>query len=90
MACADDGFGIGSLHWTSWSAGSATGTGTTWYKDCKPNCADGKIVQTPDVQVTLTHPVRGATGGLVWAEATFSSLPPGYAQRPQELPTRPI
>lgn len=90
MACADNGFGIGELRWATWTANSATGSGTTWYKDCKPDCADGKIVQTPNVHVTLTQPVRGATGGLVWSVITFSSLPPGYASRPQPLPTRPI
>lgn len=90
MACADNGFGIASLQWTSWSAGSATGAGTTWYKDCQPNCAEGSIIQTPNVHVVLTQPVRGADGRLVWSEITFSSLPPGYADRPQPLPTRPI
>ena len=90
MACADNGFGIGNVKWASWTAGSATGSGTTYYKDCRPDCADGKIVETPGVHITLAHPVRGASGGLVWSQITFSTLPPGYPERPQPLPTRPI
>jgi hypothetical protein len=90
MACADNGFGVKDVHWTRWTAGSATGAGTTWYKDCRPNCAEGKIIYTPGVQVTLTRPVRGASGGLVWSQITLSTLPPGYSPGPQALPTHPI
>ena len=90
MACADDGFGIQNLHWTRWTADSATGAGTIWYKDCRPNCAEGKIIYTPGVQVTLTHPETGASGGLVWSQIAFSTVPPGYPAGPQALRTHPI
>lgn len=89
LACADNGFGIQDVRWSSWTATSARGSGTTWYKDCKPNCAAGKIVHTPNVEITLTTPVRGASGGLVWSRITFSTLPPGYPSGPETLPTRP-
>jgi hypothetical protein len=90
MACADNGFGIKDLQWTSWTVGSATGSGTTWYRDCHPNCAVGETIYTPNVHVTLTNPVRGANGAVVWSQISFSELPPGYAAGTQPLPTRPI
>jgi hypothetical protein len=86
MACADDGFGIRDVRWSSWTADGARGSGTTWYKDCRPNCAEGKIVDTPNVRIVLTTPVQNADGVLVWSRITFSALPPGYLAGPQSLP----
>lgn len=41
LACADDGIGVRDLHWTSWTPKLASGYGTLWENDCKPNCAEG-------------------------------------------------
>lgn len=53
LACADNGWGVEAMVWTSWTASSATGTGTFWEKLCKPNCAEGNIGTYP-VAVTLS------------------------------------
>jgi hypothetical protein len=86
LACADDGFGIRDVRWSSWTTRGASGSGTTWYKDCRPSCAEGKIVYTPNVRIVLTTPVQNADGALVWSQITFSALPPGYSPGPQRLP----
>ena len=41
VTCADAGIGLRDLHWTSWTPKLASGYGTFWEKDCKPNCAEG-------------------------------------------------
>ena len=41
IACADAGMGVQNLRWTSWTPKLASGYGTFWEKDCKPNCAEG-------------------------------------------------
>jgi hypothetical protein len=43
IACADAGMGVRDLHWTSWAPKLASGYGTFWENDCKPNCAQGHI-----------------------------------------------
>ena len=47
LACADNGWGIQDLTWTSWTPSAATGHGMFWDKLCKPSCADGKIGNYP-------------------------------------------
>src|SRR5262249_55252758 len=47
LACADNGWGVEDMAWTSWTASAATGRGTFWEKLCKPDCADGKIGTYP-------------------------------------------
>jgi hypothetical protein len=94
LACADHGALLENLHWTSWTAASATAIGTLVYNDCTPDCADGHFHSVPDTQVTLTVPVRGAGGQLVWSEVQENHKPPGYETGPyhggpQTLPTQP-
>lgn len=94
MACADGGAVAEALHWTSWTANGATAVGTLAYKTCVPDCATGGSRTIPDDVVTLTVPVTGATGQLVWSEIQESVEPPGYETGPdhggpQPLPTRP-
>lgn len=43
IACADGGIGVKQLHWTSWTPKLASGYGTFWENDCKPDCAHGQI-----------------------------------------------
>ncbi len=43
LACADDNDGLTHLHWTSWTPQLASGYGTEWANDCKPDCAQGHI-----------------------------------------------
>lgn len=93
LACADDGEVLTGLHWTSWTATSAWAVGTLVYNDCIPDCAAGQRHSVPDTTITLTVPIHGAGGSVVWSEVQESPEPPGYASGPyhggpQPLPTR--
>jgi hypothetical protein len=45
--CADFGIAITDIDWKVWSATGAKGTGVYLANDCKPNCVEGKILQSP-------------------------------------------
>jgi hypothetical protein len=94
LTCADYGSIMTDLQWTTWTASEATAVGTLVYNDCTPNCAEGQHHEVPGTQVTLTIPVVGAGGQLVWSELQQNPLRPGYATGPlhggpMPLPTRP-
>jgi hypothetical protein len=95
LACADYNTLLEALHWTSWTAASATAVGTLVYNDCTPNCAEGHFHHVPGTRVTLTVPSRTAGGQRVWSQIQESPEPPGYATGPyhggpQPLPKAPI
>jgi hypothetical protein len=95
LACADYNALLQALHWTSWTATSATAVGTFVYNDCTPNCAEGHFHHVPGTRVTLTVPSRSASGQRVWSEVQENPEPPGYATGPfhggpQPLPKSPI
>lgn len=43
--------------WRGWGSGTATGTGTAFTDDCKPNCAQGTF-HTHPATIVLTDPKR--------------------------------
>ena len=43
IACADAGFVLDDLSWTSWGEDEATGKGTAVVNDCEPSCGEGKF-----------------------------------------------
>ena len=95
LACADYGVMLDGLHWTSWTATSATAVGTLEYNDCTPSCAAGHHQEIPGATVTLTVPVPRAGGQLLWSRVQESPQPPGYATGPfhggpQPLPLGPV
>jgi hypothetical protein len=95
LACADYGALLEGLRWTSWTAASATAVGTFEYNDCTPSCAEGRHRDIPGTTVTLTVPVEGAGGQVVWSRIQESPEPPGYATGPyhggpQPLPIGPV
>ena len=95
LTCGDYGWILEDLHWSSWTATKATAVGTFVYNDCNPNCAQGQHHSVPATQVTLTTPVRGAGGQMVWSRLEQSPQPPGYQTGPNHgapfpLPTQPI
>lgn len=95
LACADYGVLVEGLHWTSWTTASATAVGTLVYNDCTPNCAEGHHHHVPGTRITLTVPVHGVGGQVVWSQIQEYPEPPGYKTGPyhggpQPLPTRPI
>ena len=73
LTCGDYGWILQGLHWSSWTATQATAIGTFVYNDCTPNCAKGHHDEVPSTQVTLTAPVRGASGQLVWSKLAAES-----------------
>jgi hypothetical protein len=94
LTCADYGWILEALHWSSLTASRATAVGTLVYNDCTPNCADGRHHDVPGTQVTLTVPVRDVAGQLVWSELQQNPQAAGYASGPYHgapfpLPTRP-
>ena len=69
--------------------------GTFVYNDCTPNCAEGRHHQVPGTRVTLTVPVVGGGGQIVWSELQQNPLAPGYTTGPFHggpfpLPIRPV
>ena len=62
-----------AMTWTTWSAASATGTGTYKLDDCTPNCAQGTMYPVAAV-VTLSQPVKACSPGgarWFWSRASF-------------------
>jgi hypothetical protein len=61
LACADNGWGVQDLTWTSWTTSAAAGYGMFWDKLCQPSCAAGKIGSYP-VTVRLSVVKTSARG----------------------------
>ena len=55
LSCADHNSGLRRLTWSSWGKASATGAGTYYWNDCKPNCAAGTS-HTSKATVELKRP----------------------------------
>jgi hypothetical protein len=54
----DGGDIVTALHWSSWTASSAAGKGTSNVQSCVPNCAEG--TDTPvSTSIKLTDPAHG-------------------------------
>jgi hypothetical protein len=64
VACGDGNFYLTGIHWASWTAAKATGTGTGHQNDCTPNCAAGHFHAYP-ARLTLTKP-RSCDGHKVF------------------------
>ena len=95
VTCADGGWSLKDLTWTSWTGMSATGTGTLVYNDCKPSCVAGHFHQVPGTRIVLTDPKASVSGQLVWTRMQETPWIPGYATGPMHgepfpLPTRPV
>ena len=60
LTCADAGWSIQGITWSTWTEKGAEGTGTWRENLCEPNCADGAIVEAK-VQVKLSDltPYKG-------------------------------
>ena len=55
---ADGGNVVTSITWSSWTADSAVGNGTSNLQGCVPNCAEGTETPVP-ATITLSDPVNG-------------------------------
>jgi hypothetical protein len=52
---ADGSLFVKGITWRGWGSGAATGTGTAWADDCKPNCAQGTFHKHP-ATIVLSDP----------------------------------
>ena len=82
LTCADANDALTALHWVSWAASQAFGTGTETVNACTPDCADGKLVSYPAL-ITLWRPesLPGHPGVLYFTRITRiypSNRPPPY------------
>jgi hypothetical protein len=90
VTCADNGTGIESIVWTSWTTTTATGSARLWQKSCVPDCARGGIGLYP-AAVTLTAPVR-TPKGLLFSRLNVTYMhtgPAGHTTDQFALPMPP-
>ena len=95
VTCADAGWILGDLVWTSRTSTRATAIGNLVYNDCTPSCVAGHFHQVPGTRVLLTDPGRAVSGQLVWTRLQETPWPPGYETGPLHgapfpLPIRPL
>jgi hypothetical protein len=55
---ADGGNVVTGIRWLSWTAGGATGQGTSAIESCVPDCAQGAVTYVP-ATITLSAPLNG-------------------------------
>jgi hypothetical protein len=70
--CADAGVQVIHIHWKSWGATLAEGTGTLSINSCDPYCAAGKYYSTP-VTVLLTK-ARSINGSYQFQKVSVKVL----------------
>jgi hypothetical protein len=70
-ACADNGFGMTNMRWTSWTSHLASGYGTVYENDNHPNHAEGRIYQLSALVVLWgSAPVQGHSGEWTYTHMT--------------------
>lgn len=82
LTCADGNMGLRGLHWTSWTPRLASGYGTEYVNDCKPNCAEGHFHNYPALVVLWgSGSVAGHPAERRYTEVTLvypGARPPVY------------
>jgi hypothetical protein len=72
LACADGNSYLAHLSWSSWTASSASGTGTQMINDCQPYCAAGKFRSYPaHVTFWRSEPVPNHPGQRYFSRVTL-------------------
>jgi hypothetical protein len=71
VACGDGNLYLTGIHWATWAATEATGTGTVHSNDCKPYCAAGHF-HTAAATVTLSKP-HTCKGNVVFTNLRLRS-----------------
>jgi hypothetical protein len=95
LTCADDGELANSLHWTSWTATSATATGAVSWRACTADCALSNRWATATATLTLSRPVRESAQRVLFTRLDVhmtGRTPPGFhrAQAFDEAPMPPL
>lgn len=57
LTCADGGWALESIAWSSWLVEGAQGRATFSKKTCEPSCAEGEILREP-VEISLSNVVQ--------------------------------
>ena len=71
LACGDGNVSLTDLHWSSWTATGAVGSGEFTHNLCEPDCADGTFVSDP-TQVRLSYPIESG-GGPQFSAVSYTS-----------------
>lgn len=82
LTCGDGTVVAQDLSWSQWGSVEAVGHGTLNEVSCVPTCADGRDVSY-HAQVTLSQPVKAATGKAYFTRVTVTFLgssPPGESR----------
>jgi hypothetical protein len=78
----DAGNVVVNLRWSSWTASSATGTGTSDIQGCVPDCASGTETPVP-ASITLVAPTNGYFTKLIERRAGKTEV---FVYTPNHLP----
>lgn len=57
ISCGDGADVLKGLKWTNWTTTKASGHGTDYVNQCRPDCVSGKIKKTP-ATIALSKPVK--------------------------------
>jgi hypothetical protein len=57
LSCADDNEYFGSVHWSSWSASRAVGTGLYMRNPCTPSCVDSSVKPVVRIALVASSPI---------------------------------
>jgi hypothetical protein len=71
VACGDGNLYLTGIHWATWNASTATGSGMVHSNDCKPYCAADHFHTAP-ATVTLSKP-RSCKGNVVFTNLRLRS-----------------
>jgi hypothetical protein len=73
LNCGSGGGTASRLAWSQWTTTKAVGRGTVNLLNCVPNCASGQDVAY-QISLTLSEPVRAASGARYFTRITLSFL----------------
>ena len=82
LTCADEGEQAEGLHWGSWTATTATATGTVTWRECPAtSCALSRRYGRATASYTLTAPARTAGSRVLFTRLQMhvtGNTPPGF------------
>jgi PKD repeat protein len=81
LACADEGELAEHLVWSSWTATSASATGTVTWKDCVTMCVSATQWKSTSADLTLADPVSEPGQGVLFTRLNLDvtgSTPAGF------------
>ena len=84
LTCADNGELADNLVWSSWTATSATATGTVTWRACAADCAAGTTWDSATASVTLIDPVTEAGNQVLFTKLELNvtgSTPQGFMRQ---------